>query len=335
MVYPPGRVERRVKSAEPGERLETKGLEGFFALAFAPFRASSGCESPSRRQPRQRKARSRPGKTGARRHPHRPRQPPQSRVRVLPNTLYTAGNSRSKARSVPEQDVIQNLLPKVRQGGGEITPRHTRWHCSSVHGVTGPTETHPGSNKDRRNSTERPQKPPEVRFHPSVFSPVGPARVPRHGGRSGGCREGPVRARTAGTAALCDSDEQLFPFLGVFGFIPGRRKPQRPVSAPGQRRDVPASKPAATGNWGDLGTPRRAWDPRDLPCIKGVWAGWVLGGDTSPIPSSVTAGRWGPRPRSTPPLPPKWGTQWGRRGSPMGDDLWVNHPEADPGHPAP
>lgn len=81
--------------------------------------------------------RSRPGKTGARRHPHRPPQQPRSQVRVLPNTLYTAGNSRSKARSVPEQDVIQTSCQRCAREGGNNAQTHTLAHLKDPAPVVG------------------------------------------------------------------------------------------------------------------------------------------------------------------------------------------------------
>lgn len=171
--------------------------------------------------------RSRPGKTGARRHPHRPPRQPRSRVRVLPNTLDMAGNSRSKERSVPEQDVIQTSCQRCAREGGNNPQTHTLTQPKDPAPLVGAwgDRTHrdallraPGPKQRQAKLNKKPPKPQEVHFYPSVFSPVGPTRVPCQSGRRGGCWEGPVRACTAGTATPFNSKKQFFPFLGGFFF---------------------------------------------------------------------------------------------------------------------
>lgn len=171
--------------------------------------------------------RSQSGKTRVRRHPHRPPQQPRSQVRVLPNTLYMAGNSRSKERSVPEQDVIQTSCQRCAREEGNNPQTHTLAHPKDPALLVGTQgdRTHrdallhtPRLKQKQAKLTKKNPKPQEVHFYPSVFSPVGPRSVPCQSGRSGGCWEGSVRACTAGTAALCNSEKQLFPFLGGFFF---------------------------------------------------------------------------------------------------------------------
>lgn len=131
-------------------------------LVFAPFRASSGFKSRSWQQLRQRKSRScRQEPVGENQGEKAPTSPspaatePGSRVAEHVRhgrKLEIKGEKRARARCHP------NLLPKVREGGGEITPRHTRWHIrrirhrSEVHRAVGPMELFfsacPGYNKD-------------------------------------------------------------------------------------------------------------------------------------------------------------------------------------------
>lgn len=264
-------------------------------LVFAPFRASSGFKSRSWKQLRQRKSRScRQEPVGENQGEEAPTSPspaatePGSRVAEHVRhgrKLEIKGEERARARCHP------NLLPKVREGGGEITPRHTRWHIRrirhrlEVHRAVGPMEllfsACPGYNKDglQHRQAKLNNKTHQILTR-CIFTRQFSVRRDPHkflanGRRSGGCWEGSVRARTAGTAALENSKKQLFPFLGVFL---SRRNPQRPVSAPGKRRDMPDPKPAATG-YGVT---------QDLPVTQGVPMGWALGGDMSPVPSSVT-----------------------------------------------
>ena len=207
-------------------------------LVFAPFRASSGCESPSWRQPRQRKARScRQEPAGENRDGEAPASPspaaaePGSRVAehvIHGRKLEIKGEERARARCHP------NLLPKVCKGGGNNPQTHTLAHPKapaplvSVQGdrTHGDALLHAPRLKQRQAKlNKKTPKPQEVHFYPSVFSPVGLTRVPCQSGRSSGCWEGSVRACTTGTAALYNSEKQLFPFLG--GFF----KPKKPAAS--------------------------------------------------------------------------------------------------------
>lgn len=139
--------------------------------------------------------RSKPGKTRVRRRRHHIRR--RSRARVLPNTLSMAGNSGSKERSVPEQDVIPTSCQRCAGEPG-ITSPPPCWCFPRIQHrsqAMGPMETQQGYNKEELNEPRPAPKPHEGHWYPLVFSPMGPTRVPCQRGRSGRCWERAGSAR--------------------------------------------------------------------------------------------------------------------------------------------